>query len=127
MSSRLHSMFSPLRFTPSSETPCERKFPRDHGLTFLLCDSDEEGDSAKRVRVSKREHPSQETSSIHNTASPDLATQIKTACSAAAQHHQATKKSEATPSPRVAHVYIRASIDRSLYLRTASGDSQIII
>ncbi|KAK2728871.1 hypothetical protein CKAH01_10699 [Colletotrichum kahawae] len=126
MYSELHSVFSPLRFTPLSETPSAQNFPQDHGPTFLLCDSDEEGDSTKRERVPKRGRPHKETSSPPSTASPDVATKITTACFAATQHHEPTKKSEPAPSPRVIHIFVEASIDRSLYLRTASSNSEII-
>ncbi|KAK1452817.1 hypothetical protein CTAM01_17253, partial [Colletotrichum tamarilloi] len=49
---------------------------------------------------------------------------INTVCSAAARHP--TKKSEAISSYRVAHVYGKASTERSLHLRTASRDGAII-
>ncbi|KAK1974943.1 hypothetical protein LZ30DRAFT_378842 [Colletotrichum cereale] len=99
---------------------------RHHVLTFLLCNSDEEGDSTKRKSISRRKHLHQETSSAPSTASPDLAAEIKTACSAAARHHEPAKRSEVTPSSRSAHVYVQASMERSLHLRTTSSDGKII-
>ncbi|OHE90276.1 hypothetical protein CORC01_14421 [Colletotrichum orchidophilum] len=126
MCSKLHSVFSPLRITPSSEASPRQRLPQDHVSTFLLCDSDEESDSIKQEQGLVQEHPHQGPGSATGTASPDIAAEIRTACSAAARHHGPTKKSETMSSHRVAHVYGNASAEQSLHLRTASRNGVII-
>ncbi|KAK1656896.1 hypothetical protein BDP55DRAFT_639243 [Colletotrichum godetiae] len=127
MGSKLHSVFSPLRTTPSSEMLHRQMLPDEHVSTFLLCDSDEESDSIRKERRIAQDGSHQGTSFATSITSPDIAAGIKIACSAAARHHEPTKKSEAMSSYRVAHVFGKVSAERSLNLRTASRDGAITI
>lgn len=124
MGSKLHSVFSPLKIASSSETPHRQRLPQEHVSTFLLCDSDEDSDSIKKEKGFVQGDSHRGTSFPTSIASPDIAAGIKTVCSAAARHP--TKESEAMSSYRVAHVYGKASTQRSLHLRTASRDGVII-
>ncbi|KAK1475968.1 hypothetical protein CABS01_15537 [Colletotrichum abscissum] len=125
MRPELHSVFSPSRNTSSSKAPSRGCLPQIHVSTFLSCDSDEESDNAKQEKGLLQDDPRQEMSSALGTTSPDIVAKIKTACSAAARH-QPSERNEATSSYRVAHVYGKASGERSLHLRTASRDGAII-
>ncbi|KAK1521568.1 hypothetical protein CABS01_16544 [Colletotrichum abscissum] len=125
MFSELHSIFSPLRKAPSNGTPSRQKLLQDHVSNFLLCDSSEESDSTNQSQGLVQGNPHRGMSYATGTASPGIAAEIKTACSAAARHPKSSKSGTMT-SYRVAHVYEEASVGRSLHLRTASQDGDII-
>lgn len=115
MCERLHSVFSPLRVTTPRELSCERNTSQGHRLTFLF-DSDEDSLNNKH----------QERTCKPGIASVDLVAEIKTACSAAAQHHEPAGKRRETPSSRVAQIYGNPSTELSLHLRTGSSDGEIV-